>query len=37
MGLGWGLNGKGMITWVIVIICNIFVEEVIVADFVVGG
>lgn len=37
MGEGWGLNGKWLMTWVFVIICSIFVEEVIVVGLVVGG
>ena len=37
MGEGWGLNGKGLTTWVLVIICSIFIEEVIVVSLVVGG
>ena len=34
---GWGLNGKGWTTWVIVIIRSVFIEEVVVVGLVVGG
>lgn len=37
MSEGWGLNGEGLMTGVLVVICSIFIEEVIVVGLVVGG
>ena len=37
MGEGWGLDTEGLVALVLVIICSIFVEEVVVVGLVVGG